>query len=219
LGKASQHVSAPQDIPLDPKATPLQGRARDTFDAILRVAGELLAESGFEQLTTNKICQRAGVSPPALYRYFPNKYAILNEMADRLMNRQDEAVLAWLEAGGAEMATLDESIAASFEIQTRIIEITRDQPGGVSVTRAIRGIPLLHETRLKSRDRMADALFMRLRKRSNKASDEDLRIAARISLELTYAALEMIVGEPGPDDEKLTHEASVMVSLYLERFR
>jgi AcrR family transcriptional regulator len=219
LSKAKRAKSAPLAILLETKATPYQDRGRNTFDAILVVAGELLAENGFEQLTTNKIAERAGLSPPALYRYFPNKYAILNEMAGRLMDLQDEAVFAWIEAGGMHASTLDETIEKIFASQMQANQITRDYPGGVSVMRAIRAIPLLHDTRLSSRDRVAEQLFLHLRCRSSRGSDEELRIAIRVSIELMYAAIEMVVGEPGPDDDKITHEACVMIALYFERFR
>jgi AcrR family transcriptional regulator len=219
LSKAKRAASASSEILLETKVQPHQDRSKSTFDTILVVAGDLLAESGFEQLTTNKISERASLSTPAIYRYFPNKYAILNEMAARLMDLQDQAVFAWIEAGGMDAPTLDDVIEKYFAILKQVNEITRDHPGGVSVMRAIRAIPLLHETRLGSRDRVADQLFLHLRRRSSRGSDEELRIATRVSIELMYAATEMVVGEPGPDDDKVTHEVCVMIGLYLERFR
>ena len=57
---------------LDTK-TPQRQRGKDTFEMILATAGELLSEVGFEKLTTNLVCERAGMTPPALYRYFGDK--------------------------------------------------------------------------------------------------------------------------------------------------
>src|ERR1700737_3300178 len=87
-------------IPLDTKLQPTQARGQDTYEIVLATAGEMLRDMGFEQLTTNAICERAGLTPPALYRYFPNKYAILKELGDRLMIAQDELVLEWIDRGG-----------------------------------------------------------------------------------------------------------------------
>src|SRR5882757_7039977 len=89
-----------KDIRLEAKLQPTQARAQDTYEVILATAGEMLRDMGFEQLTTNAICERAGLTPPALYRYFPNKYAILKELGDRLMIAQDELVLEWIDGGG-----------------------------------------------------------------------------------------------------------------------
>jgi len=38
------------------------------------------------------------MTPPALYRYFPNKYAVLQELGRRLVRAQDYAVFAWIES-------------------------------------------------------------------------------------------------------------------------
>ncbi|MFH5960663.1 TetR/AcrR family transcriptional regulator, partial [Clostridium perfringens] len=78
-------------------------RARRTRERLLDVAGVLLGEVGIERISTNLICERAGLTPPALYRYFPNKYAVLEGLGQRLMERQDTVLLAWVErhrAGG-----------------------------------------------------------------------------------------------------------------------
>ena len=50
----------------------------------------MLEEVGFERLSTNMICKRAGLTPPALYRYFPNKYAVLKELGERRFQREAE---------------------------------------------------------------------------------------------------------------------------------
>src|SRR5688572_9407092 len=107
--RAAQPADTPV-VPLDARATPSQTRARTTFEAVLSTAGDLLGEVGFERLSTNLVCERAGLTPPALYRYFPNKYAILGELARRLMDAQDEAVFAWIRAGGLQAANLEEAV-------------------------------------------------------------------------------------------------------------
>lgn len=45
-------------------------------EEILRAAGELFAEVGYDKATTNLVAKRAGVSPGSLYQFFPNKEAI-----------------------------------------------------------------------------------------------------------------------------------------------
>ena len=59
---------------------PQQERAVQTRDHLLDVAGELLGEVGFENISTNMICARAGMTPPALYRYFRDKHAVLETL-------------------------------------------------------------------------------------------------------------------------------------------
>src|ERR1700679_586070 len=76
---------------------PQQERAVQTRDHLLDVAGELLGEVGFENISTNMICARAGMTPPALYRYFKDKYAVLEALGERLMARQNAVLFAWLD--------------------------------------------------------------------------------------------------------------------------
>ncbi|MBI2837542.1 MAG: TetR family transcriptional regulator [Acidobacteria bacterium] len=53
------------------------------MDLLLDTASELFAELGYEATTTNAIAERAEVSIGSLYRYFPDKQAILKALAAR----------------------------------------------------------------------------------------------------------------------------------------
>ena len=82
--------------PLEAKKQPEQQRAAETVERILEATAAALADIGFERLSTNIVCARAGLTPPALYRYFPNKYALLYELGRRLMQRQNALVPLWI---------------------------------------------------------------------------------------------------------------------------
>src|SRR5690242_4019269 len=75
---------------------PKSGRPLATYEKLIRAAGELLGEVGFEKLTTNAICARAGLTPPALYRYFNDKYEVLEALARKLLEKQTEAFATWI---------------------------------------------------------------------------------------------------------------------------
>lgn len=59
---------------------PKQTRSVETRKAILEAAADLFEECGYEQTTTHQIANRAGVSVGALYRYFADKQAVLEEL-------------------------------------------------------------------------------------------------------------------------------------------
>jgi AcrR family transcriptional regulator len=206
-------------IPLEVKLRPSQARGHDTYEVILNTAGEMLSDMGFEQLSTNKVCERAGLTPPALYRYFPNKYAILKALADRIMQEQDQAVFAWLQAGGLEAETLDEIQAKSVLIQTEVTEIVRRAPGGIAVLRAIRAVPLLQELRFASRDAVAQVFAEAMRDNYAPQDWPRLELGARMMVELLYAASEMVLEEPDRDAEAITREACLAFNLYFASFR
>lgn len=66
---------------LAPRKEPSQARSRDTRDRILRAAARVFARHGYAAGTTNRIADEAGVSVGSLYQYFPNKDAILLQLA------------------------------------------------------------------------------------------------------------------------------------------
>lgn len=201
---------------LDTKSRPSRQRGIDTFEVILTTAGELLAEVGFERLTTNLVCQRAGLTPPALYRYFPNKYALLKELAHRLMDAQDQVVLAWLTNGGTRFTSLEDSVAKNRDLQKKVNAVTRAFPGGDWILRALRALPVLQEVRTTSRDTIALALFDLLRQ-ANPGVDEDrLHTATRLTTQMMYAATEMVLEEPDQDEDRINEEICWMVSLYYQ---
>ena len=58
-----------------------QARGQQRIAELLRAAGEVFAEVGYENATTNAIAARAGVSPGTLYQFFPNKQAMAEALA------------------------------------------------------------------------------------------------------------------------------------------
>lgn len=85
---------------------PRQERSEQTVRRILEATLALLAREGVEALTTNKVAQEAGLSVASLYRFFPNKqaviYAAYGEWIEELSTRVDAAVDRWAPALRAE---------------------------------------------------------------------------------------------------------------------
>lgn len=181
---------------------------------ILATAGDLLGEIGFERLSTNLVCERAGMTPPALYRYFPNKYALLAELARRLMDAQDQVLFRWLEAGGNNYGSIGEAVEKGKALRKELIRVTREQPGGMWILRAIRAVPVLQEVRVESRNKVLARQFEILRKRYPSLPEDRLRTAIRLSEQMAYAAIEMIIEDPDLDEDQLVEEISWMTSLY-----
>lgn len=200
------------------KTQPLQKRSRQTYDAILAAAGALLEEVGIEQLSTNLVCKRAKLSPPALYRYFPNKYALLRELGTRLMERQDEAVFDWLENGGLRTGSVEEIRQSILGVQERVNQVTMQEPGGRWIMRALRAVPTLYEVRISSRELVAARMSKALARILPNVSSHRLLVAARLATELGYSAGEMAMDEPEYAEE-LMEELSWMFAYYFEHFR
>ena len=68
---------------LDPRKQPRQRRSEETRRRILDAATHVFGEYGYDGGTTNRIAQHADISIGSLYQYYPNKDAILLELATR----------------------------------------------------------------------------------------------------------------------------------------
>jgi AcrR family transcriptional regulator len=69
------------------RRVPRQKRAAERVERILAAACELLAESGYDRLTTNHVAERAEVPVGSVYQYFSNKEGLLIEICDRHTER------------------------------------------------------------------------------------------------------------------------------------
>jgi AcrR family transcriptional regulator len=70
-------------VETSPRKRPLQRRAQETVDAILDATAHILVRDGYDNLSTNRVAEKAGVSIGSLYQYFPNREALVGELVDR----------------------------------------------------------------------------------------------------------------------------------------
>ena len=75
-----------------PRRQPVQERSQGTVQQILAAASLLLARNPVEQITTGRIAAEAGVSIGGLYRFFPDKQAILDAIATSRVREFQAAV-------------------------------------------------------------------------------------------------------------------------------
>tara|TARA_R110002072_G_scaffold16229_5_gene63682 strand:+ start:3292 stop:3831 length:540 start_codon:yes stop_codon:yes gene_type:complete len=159
----------------------------------MMAASHQLTEGGLEALTTNGIVARAGLSPPAFYRYFHDKFDILQRMARELMQAQNEMFAPLLLS-----QTLD--LPALIALLRATVDATRNYPGGAALLRAMRADPQLQTIRLESHRGVATGLARQLNGLNLDLSDEAAYRRARLAVEIGYAAVELIFEDP-PDNE------------------
>ena len=69
------------------RRTPLQERSNETVHRIVDATTALLSRIPLEQITTVRIAEEAGLSVGGLYRFFPDKQAIVDAIAIGHMER------------------------------------------------------------------------------------------------------------------------------------
>lgn len=175
------------------KPPPKQARAAATRERLLDVAGELLAEVGIERISTNLIAARAGLSPPALYRYFADKYAVLEALGRRLMARQNAVLDAWvLRHAGGGIAAMADHIG---DLLAETAVVTRAEPGAVWILRALHATPALAHVRLESHRGVTDRLVDACAPFLPGVAPESLWRRLRLAVEIGFAADEMLYEE------------------------
>jgi hypothetical protein len=132
------------------------------------------------------------------------------------MEAQDEQVFEWLDEGGWSGVGFPTELESNRALHKRLISATRRYPGGAWILRAIRAIPVLHEVRAASRDKVLSRLSELYRARYPHLGEERLRTAMRLLEQLTYAAVEMIVEDPELNEDLVAEEAAWMVTRYQE---
>jgi len=79
------------------RAIPKTSRGERRVTMILDAAADLIAEVGYDAVTTNAIALRAGTSIGSLYQFFPNKETLVQALAERyrgdLQTLLDDALL------------------------------------------------------------------------------------------------------------------------------
>jgi AcrR family transcriptional regulator len=76
---------------LKPRKVPQQQRSQKTREEILEAAARLFNRYPLDEISTNHIAQKTGISIGTLYKYYPNKDSILADLS--LVYMQKDAAL------------------------------------------------------------------------------------------------------------------------------
>jgi AcrR family transcriptional regulator len=107
---------------------PVQARSAARLTALLDAAAAAIDELGYERLTTAMVAERAGASIGTVYRYFPDRIAVLQALAARNL----DSVLKGLERsiGDRRSSTWQDVVLSAFDAY---VAAFRTQRGFASV--------------------------------------------------------------------------------------
>ncbi|MGO4760328.1 TetR/AcrR family transcriptional regulator, partial [Streptomyces sp. 2MCAF27] len=90
-------------VPIPPlRRAPVQRRSAERLGRILDACAELLDETGYEDLSTRAVAERAGVPIGSVYRFFSNKRAMAEALAHRNLDQYAARVTERLAKSGTE---------------------------------------------------------------------------------------------------------------------
>ncbi len=109
----------PPDLEGKLRNVPIQARSRQRLQRVLDAADDVLLHDGADAFTTTRIAQAAGIPVGSVYRYFPDKEAIVEALAVRYWSDFEDLVAAAAEADEREPlqdpgAVVLDALAAGF---------------------------------------------------------------------------------------------------------
>lgn len=103
---------------------PVQARSTARLAGLLDAAAAVIDELGYERLTTAMVAERAGASIGTVYRYFPDRIAVLQALAARNLERTLAQVAQ--EIGEPKHTNWLDALSAGFGV---VVEAFRNEPG------------------------------------------------------------------------------------------
>jgi AcrR family transcriptional regulator len=197
---------------LAPRRQPVQERAHKTVEVILDTAASLLAEAGIEAFNTNLLAERAGLRIRTVYRYFPNKLAVMTALAERMAAEWD----GWFDG----FRTLsdpraDWRMAWAAYVDTFVDGIRRT-PGALAVRRAMRAVPELQALDRNDNERLARELAVAIERRGVAVPRSRLTVMARMLIETAVTVLDLALLGPQTHARALIEELKRLHFAYLE---
>jgi len=192
---------------------PVQARSTARLAALLDAAARVIDEIGYERLTTAMVADRAGASIGTVYRYFPDRIAVLQTLAARNADRIGERALAELKNRRHETWTA--ALEAGYDVFTAAF---RSEPGFASLRfgdvldlRPVLGPLALREFAVRAGAVMVDRFGM---------SDSD---DARLTLQSVLTIADAVAADAFQRDRQgdpvvLRHAISAAHSLLKEYF-
>ncbi len=189
----------------------MQARSRERLRRVLDAADEVLITQGAGSFTTNRIAQAAGIPVGSVYRYFPDKEAIVEALALRYWSDFEDLVAAAAETDEREPlsdpgAVVLDALAAGFRARPGFLELwygglrteklrNATRPTRGAIARSIERILSTHWPTADPQERATAALMVVI------AGDGLLREAFRVDPE----------GDP-----QLLAESKLMLGAYIE---
>lgn len=197
-----------------PRKTPVQARAKVTWNVILDAAAQVLLRHGYEKATTDRIAERAGVSIGSVYEYFPNKASIFAALILR-WNEERWAVASDVQAEDEEPgleALVRETVRARIaatQLNPRLNSaLNLEVPHHITAVQAKEMFDVFLQVSVEKLERVRDEL-----------RDGDLELMAELVITATHAIVDNLAAS-SPErlaSKEFEDELSLMMYRYFAK--
>ena len=188
------------------RSSPLQLRSSQRIAHFLEVAATIIAEVGYDSMTMTAIAERAGASIGALYRWFPDKTSVAQELRTQYAKElQDYFKQLIQDSTGRSVPEFSEALIDG------IIEFTRQRPAWL----------ILHASTVKpvkdpaARKSLRDEFSRAFRLYAPDLSEEQAFLTANVALEIIKGLIGAFKQADEKDRDGLIREFKVALRLYL----
>lgn len=185
---------------------PKQARSRQRFALILDAAAALIAQHGVDNVTTNHIAERAGVSIGSLYQFFPSKEAIIAALLDRYLQTMTTVFPTEVEDARPFAVT----VAAVVE---GIMSFNGDHPGFAQLFGAMNA-PTHHLLTLRMQTAITHSIAAMLKGYHPAMDDEQRERCALVG----YGIVKGLIGVEEIAPDLLQREITTVLIGYVEAF-
>ncbi|MEU6402681.1 TetR/AcrR family transcriptional regulator [Streptomyces sp. NPDC046985] len=200
--------SVPHSTPL--RRAPVQRRSAERLARILDACADLLDELGYEALSTRAVAQRVGVPIGSVYRFFGDKRAMVEALAQRNLERYGERVAQRLAGtGGGGWRTAMDAVLDEY------LTMKRTAPGFAFVDFGNQ-IPL-GARQAEPNHRVADRLTHLLAGHLGREPDDRLRRVFLVAVEAADALVQLAFRADPGGDERIIEETRELLHAYLAR--
>jgi AcrR family transcriptional regulator len=197
---------------LAPRVRPIQDRAKHTVDLILDTASTLLEEIGIDAFNTNLLAERAQVAVRSVYRYYPNKLAVIVGLAERQADewqaKLDELIVGMQDPEQSALDVWDQVLDA-------YVEYLEAGKGWSAIRRAMQSMPQLRQVNGSENDALSRAISLNLQACGATQPLPHLRLVGRLLLETSDAAIDDALSRSGSVPSATLDELKLMHRSYL----
>lgn len=205
----------------DPRASvaplrnePVQARSTARLAALLDAAADAVDEHGYERLTTAMVAERAGASIGTVYRYFPDRIAVLQALGARNLERVLSQVQ--LAIRDTQHENWFDALTAGFEV---LANAFRNEP-------SFRSLRVGDVLDLKPREFtqtynsiVSQAMFDAVTERFELSASDEARFAFELSIEVSDAlANRAFVFDSRGDDNILDAAKNLVATILTPHF-
>ena len=194
------------------RTEPIQQRSAARLSGLLDAAAAVVDEVGFDRITTAMVAERAGASIGTVYRYYPDRVAVLHALHERAVVRFRQRVVD--ELGATTLTSWWDAVDC---VVTAFVGLYRTEPGFRIVNFDDRdGAP--------AADAAADADFFARRladvlvNEFDLPAGDDLIFRLGVAVEMADALLARAFHSDPVGDERFIAECRLVMRDYLDRF-